>query len=60
MIIAKKPQTVSRTVKANLPRYGAVIALERRSAPELERRFKENERKARLSVIQMMNLHQSK
>lgn len=60
MIIAEKPKTVSKTVEAHLPGYGTVIALERRSAPELTRQVKENERKARLSTIQMRHLYLSK
>ena len=60
MLIAEKPKAVSRTVEAHLPSYGAVIALERRKAPELTRRVKENERKACLSAIQMMASYRSK
>ncbi len=60
MIIAEKPKTVSKTVEAYLPSYGAVMALERRSAPELERRVRKNERKARLSSIQMLHPHKIK
>lgn len=60
MIIAEKPKTVSKTVEAHLPSYCAVRALERRAAPELERRVKENERKARLSSIQMLHPHKIK
>ena len=60
MIIAEKPKTVSKTVEAHLPSYGAVMALERRAAPELERRVKENERKARSSSIQMLYPHKIK
>ena len=60
MLIAEKPKTVSRTAETYLPSYGAVIALERRKAPELTKRVKENERKARLSAIQMMDPYRSK
>ena len=57
MIIAEKPKTVSKTVEANLSNYYAVIAQERRKSPELARRVMENERKARLSAIQMRNFY---
>ena len=60
MLIAEKPKTVSRTAETHLPSYGAVIALERRKALELTKRVKENERKARLSAIQMMDPYRSK
>jgi hypothetical protein len=60
MIIAEKTKTVSKTVEAHLPSYCAVRALERRAALELERRVKENERKARLSSIPMLHPHKIK
>ena len=58
--VLTKPKTVSKTVEAHLPSYCAVIALERRKSSELTKRVKENECKARLSAVQMLNLHMNK
>lgn len=52
----EKPLITSRTMVIKLPRYNSIIAMEKRSLPELTRRVAENTRKQRMSKLSMITI----
>lgn len=53
METAEKPKIESKSATVRVPRYGEIVAQEKRALPEVIRQIEENRRKAQLSAVSM-------